>query len=422
MLKKIKISDLKNGDRYSAPIFFDDGENMLLAKGIPVTDYELDMLKNWRIQYVVTAGELIPEGEDVSDDEFGVLTEEDELIEELGEEFIEELPKEQFAIKGTRLTNNAIEEVSVEDILKVDKESLSSKLYSTYLGIIINLDDIFKKIKAKKSIETMAFSKYAASIQDMTANDPSVMVNFILSSTFNDNNLARLAVNTAILTTVLCKELKLSEEQTYEIVIAALLHDIGMTRIPEKVLNKNEDLSDAEMQTIAAHTGYGYKIAVTELMYTNNIGLSVMQHHERWDGKGYPNNIGGEQINLGARIISVADAFIAMITPKPYRKLMLGYQAMKNLLADNSRRFDPAIIKAMVKSIGIYPIGSMVLLNNASLARVVKCSPEALMRPFIKILIDEAGETITGTSGIIDLKEKKNLFIVRPIDPRMYRT
>lgn len=422
MLKKIKISDLKNGDRYSAPIFFDDGENMLLAKGIPVTDYELDMLKNWRIQYVVTAGELIPEGEDVSDDEFGVLTEEDELIEELGEEFIEELPKEQFAIKGTRLTNNAIEEVSIEDILKVDKESLSSKLYSTYLGIIINLDDIFKKIKAKKSIETMAFSKYAASIQDMTANDPSVMVNFILSSTFNDNNLARLAVNTAILTTVLCKELKLSEEQTYEIVIAALLHDIGMTRIPEKILNKNEDLSDAEMQTIAAHTGYGYKIAVNELMYTNNIGLSVMQHHERWDGKGYPNNIGGEQINLGARIISVADAFIAMITPKPYRKLMLGYQAMKNLLADNSRRFDPAIIKAMVKSIGIYPIGSMVLLNNASLARVVKCSPEALMRPFIKILIDESGETITGTSGIIDLKEKKNLFIVRPIDPRMYRT
>lgn len=422
MLKKIKISDLKNGDRYSAPIFFDDGENMLLAKGIPVTDYELDMLKTWRIQYVVTAGELIPEGEDVSDDEFGVLTEEDELIEELGEEFIEELPKEQFAIKGTRLTNNAIEEVSIEDILKVDKESLSSKLYSTYLGIIINLDDIFKKIKAKKSIETMAFSKYAASIQDMTANDPSVMVNFILSSTFNDNNLARLAVNTAILTTVLCKELKLSEEQTYEIVIAALLHDIGMTRIPEKVLNKNEDLSDAEMQTIAAHTGYGYKIAVNELMYTNNIGLSVMQHHERWDGKGYPNNIGGEQINLGARIISVADAFIAMITPKPYRKLMLGYQAMKNLLADNSRRFDPAIIKAMVKSIGIYPIGSMVLLNNASLARVVKCSPEALMRPFIKILIDESGETITGTSGIIDLKEKKNLFIVRPIDPRMYRT
>ncbi len=422
MLKKIKISDLKNGDRYSAPIFFDDGENMLLAKGIPVTDYELDMLKTWRIQYVVTAGELIPEGEDVSDDEFGVLIEEDELIEELGEEFIEELPKEQFAIKGTRLTNNAIEEVSIEDILKVDKESLSSKLYSTYLGIIINLDDIFKKIKAKKSIETMAFSKYAASIQDMTTNDPSVMVNFILSSIFNDSNLARLAVNTAILTTVLCKELKLSEEQTYEIVIAALLHDIGMTRIPEKVLNKNEDLSDAEMQTIAAHTGYGYKIAVNELMYTNNIGLSVMQHHERWDGKGYPNNIGGEQINLGARIISVADAFIAMITPKPYRKLMLGYQAMKNLLADNSRRFDPAIIKAMVKSIGIYPIGSMVLLNNASLARVVKCSPEALMRPFIKILIDEAGETITGKAGIIDLKEKKNLFIVRPIDPRMYRT
>ena len=195
-----------------------------------------------------------------------------------------------------------------------------------------------------------------------------------------------------------------------------------MMRVPDKVVNKTGSLTSGVRQTIEAHTVYGYKIALNEFMYTNDIAASVMQHHERWDGKGYPNNLSDNDIDFGARIIAVADAFIAMITPKPYRDLMLGYQAMKNLLADNARRFDPAIIKAMIRSIGIYPIGSMVLMNNASLARVIKSSPETPMRPFIRILIDEKGHIMEQNSSLIDLKENKQLFIVRPIDPRAYKT
>lgn len=93
---------------------------------------------------------------------------------------------------------------------------------------------------------------------------------------------------------------------------------------------------------------------------------------------------------------------------------------MKNLLADNARIFDPSIIKVMIKSIGIYPIGSLVLMNDASLARVVQSSPDAPMRPCIKILIDETGELLADTDTIIDLSQNKNLFIVRAINPREY--
>ena len=86
MLKKIKASELKEGQRYSAPLFFDDGQNMLLLKGLPVTEYEIDMLKHWKIQYVLTAGDVIPEKSDSDDDDVGMLMDADEDLEELDDD------------------------------------------------------------------------------------------------------------------------------------------------------------------------------------------------------------------------------------------------------------------------------------------------------------------------------------------------
>lgn len=420
MLKKIKASDLKKGQRYSAPIFFDDGQNMLLLKGLPISEYELDMLKYWKIQYVLTAGDVIPE-QNENEDDIDLLMDADEDLETLDDDPVTQSSQEKFAISGTQLTSKEIQEVSIENILKFSKDSKTSEMYSKYLELVMSLDDLFNKIKLKKSCDAMPVNNHAEILYNMVKEDPATLVNFILGTTFNDNNMARLSVNTAILATILCEELELPKERTENIIISALLHDVGMMRIPDKVVNKTGTLTEVERQTIEAHTVYGYKTTLSEFMYTNDIAASVMQHHERWDGKGYPNNISGNDIDFGARIIAVADAFIAMITPKPYRDLMLGYQAMKNLLADNARRFDPAIIKAMIRSIGIYPIGSMVLMNNASLARVIKSSPETPMRPFIRILIDEKGRIMDQNAGLIDLKENKHLFIVRPIDPRAYK-
>jgi hypothetical protein len=92
---------------------------------------------------------------------------------------------------------------------------------------------------------------------------------------------------------------------------------------------------------------------------------------------------------------------------------------MKALLSDNSRRFDPEILKAFIKSMGIYPLGSTVLLNNAAIARVVETHPDAPLRPKIKLLVDEFGNRFEGEHGdIVDLLAEKSLFIARALDPR----
>jgi hypothetical protein len=122
---------------------------------------------------------------------------------------------------------------------------------------------------------------------------------------------------------------------------------------------------------------------------------------------------------MGARIVSVADAFEAMVSQKPYRNSMMGYQALKNLLSDNSRRFDPDVLKAFIQTMGIYPIGSIILLNNGSLARVVEVQGTAPLRPKIRILIDEFGKVFKQDEGdTIDLLTEKSLFIARAVDPK----
>jgi HD-GYP domain-containing protein (c-di-GMP phosphodiesterase class II) len=244
-------------------------------------------------------------------------------------------------------------------------------------------------------------------------------ISFILGGEINGYEIPKNLVNVAILSALIAQELKLPNHRILQITIGALLHDVGMLRLPKEIVHKRGALSAAELQRIQSHTLYTYKIVTKELLHSEDVGLIALQHHERWDGEGYPRKLSGTIIDIGARIVSVADAFEAMVSQKSYRNSMIGYQAMKNLLSDNLRRFDPDIIKAFIQTMGIYPIGSIVLLNNGSMARVVNVQGTAPLRPKIKILIDEFGKVFKNDEGDdIDLLIEKSLFIARAIDPK----
>ena len=405
MLRRIKIEDLKEGMMFSEPLFFDDGKNRVLGKGYPVSQRELSVLKQWKVPFVMTAGKSIKKNTEVAE----LVDELDRLSDEGG--------------TATAKTGGKQKKTADENtILQLPDILTHSELYTEYLAIILTLDIFLNDVKKRKPISARPIDGIALRLRNLIAADRPLVISFILSAHIPERDMAKALVDSAILAETIANFMHLPEDYIDDIVLGSLLHDCGMMRIPDAILNKKTALSDTEMQTVAAHTIYGYKAALSEFVYTERVAMLVLEHHERWDGKGYPNGLDKESIEIGARIIAVVDAFVAMTAHKAYRNALLGYDAMKTLLADKGRRFDYEVIKAMIQSIGVYPIGSIVLMNDTSIVRVVGIAPEAPLRPLIRVLIDETGHLYPNNKGkLIDLKEHTNTFIVKAVDPLQYQ-
>lgn len=405
MLRRIKIEDLKEGMMFSEPLFFDDGKNRVLGKGYPVSQRELSVLKQWKVPFVITAGKSIKKSTEVAE----LVDELDRLSDEGGT---------ATAKAGGKQKKTADENT----ILQLPDILTHSELYTEYLAIILTLDIFLNDVKKRKPISARPIDGIALRLRNLIAADRPLVISFILSAHIPERDMAKALVDSAILAETIANFMHLPEDYIDDIVLGSLLHDCGMMRIPDAILNKKTALSDTEMQTVAAHTIYGYKAALSEFVYTERVAMLVLEHHERWDGKGYPNGLDKDSIEIGARIIAVVDAFVAMTAHKAYRNALLGYDAMKTLLADKGRRFDYEVIKAMIQSIGVYPIGSIVLMNDTSIVRVVGIAPEAPLRPLIRVLIDETGHLYPNNKGkLIDLKEHTNTFIVKAVDPLQYQ-
>jgi HD-GYP domain-containing protein (c-di-GMP phosphodiesterase class II) len=211
--------------------------------------------------------------------------------------------------------------------------------------------------------------------------------------------------------------LKFTSHRLIQLATGALLHDVGMVKVPKAILQKKEKLTPEELNQIRTHPIHSYRVISKDLKYPEEIGIIALQHHERWDGQGYPRKLKGEDINLAARIVAVADSYIAMINNRPHRNSMIGYSAMKNVLNDNGRHFDPKILKVFLESMGIYPIGSIVQLNSSAIGRVVQTHSEAPLRPTVELIIDEYGNKL-GEREVIDLMTKKGTFIVKAVDAK----
>ncbi|GHT82207.1 hypothetical protein FACS1894137_00660 [Spirochaetia bacterium] len=293
-----------------------------------------------------------------------------------------------------------------------------SEDYRTYVGLIIALDRVFTSISKKIPADTRLIEGITTRILTTVQKQRDGFINYILGGEVEGHGFAKNSVNTAILSAHIAREMRLPNHRVIQTITGALLHDVGMFRLSPELVNKTGDLSKEEVQRMQSHVLHSYKIVHEELLYPEEMSALVMQHHERWDGAGYPQGLAGTDIHFGARIISVADAFEAMVSQKPYRNSMLGYQAMKNLLADNGLRFASDVLKAFITVMGIYPIGSIILLNNGAMARVVKVRKEAPLRPGIAVLVDQSGKVFEqNEGGLIDLFTEKSLFIVRAINP-----
>ncbi|MEW5821735.1 MAG: HD domain-containing phosphohydrolase [Cyanobacteriota bacterium] len=144
------------------------------------------------------------------------------------------------------------------------------------------------------------------------------------------------------------RKLGLDDTELQELELAGLLHDIGMIGIPESILNKEGELTTEEYSIIKQHSPKGVKI-LENIRQLENVVVMIKFHHERYDGKGYPEGLAGEEIPLGARIISVADAYDGMVSDRPYRKGLDHNVAIEIIRKDSGTHFDPVAVEAFLE-------------------------------------------------------------------------
>lgn len=219
--------------------------------------------------------------------------------------------------------------------------------------------------------------------------------------------------NTALITMCLGREFKYDEKRCLGVGLCSMMHDLGMLKIPEDLLASSKEITPAQIALLHNHPLESQKMIENFDASFAWIGDVVVQVHERLDGSGYPLGLKGEKIHEFAQIIGLADSYEAMTFPRPDRKAKVAYAALKELLTKGHHLFDRHLIKSLVDIVSMFPLGSLVKLNNNEIGRVVRTSRQHPTRPILEILLDARGRLVEG-GRTLDLVAEPMVYVMDP--------
>lgn len=242
---------------------------------------------------------------------------------------------------------------------------------------------MFHEVRMGKAVNQQVAIKLVDDIAASVARNEGALISLVRLKNKDDYTYMHSVAVCALMVS-LARELGLSEAEIRQAGMAGLLHDIGKAGISMGVLNKPGALTDEEFTLVKEHPQRGY-VMLTQGQVTDEAALDVcLHHHEKVNGMGYPHQLKAEEISLFAKMGAVCDVYDAVTSNRPYKD---GWEPGVSLqrMAQWSEHFDDTVFKAFVKSIGIYPIGSMVKLKSGRLAVVVDQSSTSLLSPIVKV-------------------------------------
>jgi len=225
------------------------------------------------------------------------------------------------------------------------------------------------------------------------------------------NYLATHSVRSTILSIIIGTYIKLPNHRLIELGVAALLHETGMLKLPSNIYLSQRQLSPQEQKAIITHPVLGYSL-LKSFDFPLSVCLAALEHHERENASGYPRRLTSEKIGLYSKIIAVACSYEALSSKRPHKEAKDGYTGMLELLKNEGKRYDDTIVRALVLSLSIYPIGLYVLLSNGKKGQVVDVNPENPRFPIVQVF----GE-LTPDGKIKTMQTAPSILsIVRPLN------
>jgi HD-GYP domain-containing protein (c-di-GMP phosphodiesterase class II) len=287
--------------------------------------------------------------------------------------------------QGGESTPNQEEEIAATEAL-TDREKIrrAEVFYDSFTDYV---ETLFSDMVIKDELEFKEVAEKIKSVCTFIKEDRRFLlrVQRTAEPKPGQNYLATHAVKSTIIALVIGYFIKLPYHRLIELGVAALLHEIGMTKLPPQIYSSKRALSPKERQAIVTHPILSYNM-LKSFDFPLIISIAALEHHERENGEGYPQKLTGDKISLYAKIIAVACSYEALTSHRPYKAAKDGYEGMLDLLKNPGKQYDETIIRALIFSFSIYPIGLYVLLSNEKKGQVIDVNPENPRFPVVQLL------------------------------------
>ena len=296
---------------------------------------------------------------------------------------------------------------SANDDERAKSKEVAKKTYSQSVAVT---KDLMTSVRMGRSPNIKKIKRVVQGIVDQLLNEETSLIGLTTIRDYDEYTFTH-SVNVCIFSVALGKRLGFNKLQLYDLGMAALFHDIGKSRVPSEVINKSEGLNEDEWRLIAAHPWMG-ALALFQLRGQQELPYRAMvvahEHHMKLDMTGYPRPIRPRTMSMFSKIVAVADGFDAATSRRSYQTTPLNPAQVMQEMRDNPRRgMDPVVVKAFINLTGIYPVGTLVVLDTFELGIVhaVNPIPEMLSRPIVRVISDTLGN-LQHPGTLVDLAEQ----------------
>lgn len=375
-----------------------DSNFILLPESCPVTKDLLEELKEWEFTSLITQEALSREGKPAAPE--SVFNTEPKQEEPQAAQ----TPQTENTIdnvNNTSFNDNSTTNVKIGESVKIAIENYKNvpvetsdntrmemvqKVYDEYMNYI---EKMFTFYATNKQINLEELSDTVKELCMFIKDHRRYILRINPSSDNSSKNfLIMHSMRTTVIAIVIAMQMHIPLSKMVELGVTCVLHEIGMLKLPPQVYMTSRQLTPGEKVQILKHPLFGYAIA-KDMNFPLAIQLGILEHHEKENGTGYPRRLTSDKISINAKIISVACSYEAITAPRTYKDERSAFVAILELLKNNNHQYDDDVIKALLLSVSLFPIGSYVYLSNRKVALVIDSNPDSPKFPIVQSLSEK---------------------------------
>ncbi|ONF43577.1 phosphohydrolase [Marinobacter lutaoensis] len=298
-----------------------------------------------------------------------------------------------------------------------DELEIAERIHAEAQGLV---GSFLNHVKIGSALDVAPIHRLADELQQSVLRNPNAL-SCLGRIREKDNYLLEHSVNLSVLMSLFGNHRKLPADVLHQTVVGALLHDLGKILTPDDILHKPGRLTPEEFEVMKLHARHSRDI----LAATDGIGeitvITAAQHHEKLDGSGYPEGLKGEEISEYGRMVAITDVYDAITADRVYHKGMTPTQGLKKLLEWSGDHLDPVLVKEFIRCVGLYPVGSLVLLESGRLAVVIESNEQDQRLPVVRIMYHTRFRMPVPVETLDLSRPGCHDRIIRAVDPDDYR-